>query len=425
MTTLQTLNSLYEFEGNLKSSQQMNDELLEIITKPKEEDKFKGTFTIPKGTVKPFSHYIDKDGYVNIPDNELFTLQIKKDDIFKAIYMSQSGTHKTWQLKNDLFYFFHNDFKCLGVDAKGYDMILSKNPPTHNPTRIHPDMMKSSLPVYGLLPAFSLNRNYPDEKLSDEIVNKYDKIFSFSVSSITNINELENLLEMTVLGGMTLIQQAQKTNDIKELYKKLKSKAVEQSKRSLITRFEQAMLDEVFTNDFQDIDFLKLWKDNQIPIISFFNRSSGYIRYYVSKILKRLKVISESNNFNNLIQLEDTSTYLNKDFRRNNVAVDTLLTAMTDWRSYGFNFEISVQNPKLIDDKILEECNHFFIGNLMNPDILHSYMSKNTVDEIKSLDYDDRKISEKLVQYAYFKPGMRRPILYYPFQPICYHQLSI
>ena len=425
MTTQQILNKLYKDES-YKPSQQIIDELLGLHIKQIKQDTFKGTFTIPKGTIRPFSHYIDGFGSVNIPSNELFTIEIKQDDIFKAIYLSGSGTHKTWQLKNDLYYFYHNNFKCFGIDAKGYDMILAKLPPTHNPTRLHPDMIKSSLPIYGLLPSFALNRNYKDEQLPKEIIDRYDSIFSFSVSSISSINELENLLEMPVLGGMILIQQAQKTSDIKELYKKIKSKAIEQSKASLIVRFEQAMLDEVFTNDFSDINLAYLWQQNKIPIVSFFNRNSGYIRYYVSKILKRIKSICENNEsskLNNLIQLEDASSYLNKDFRRNNVAVDTCLTGMTDWRSYGFNFEISAQNPKLIDDKILEECNHFFIGNLMNPDILSSYMSRNVVDEIKTLRYDDTETSNKYVQYAYYKSGMRRPILYYPFQPVCYHPI--
>ena len=57
----------------------------------------------------------------------------------------------------------------------------------------------------------------------------------------------------------------------------------------------------------------------------------------------------------------------------------------------------------------------------MNPDILSSYMSRNVVDEIKTLRYDDTETSNKYVQYAYYKSGMRRPILYYPFQPVCYH----
>ena len=50
-------------------------------------------------------------------------------------------------------------------------------------------------------------------------------------------------------------------------------------------------------------------------------------------------------------------------------------------------------------------------------------MSGNVIDEIKTLEYDDRDTSNKYVQYAYYKPGLRRPILYFPFQPLVFHKL--
>ena len=138
MTTNQTLDLLYRNQESPKTMQQVYDSLLGLTLKKQEEDKFKGTFSIPKGTKKPFSHYIDEDGIVNIPPNELFVLDIQPNDIFKGIYMSGSGTHKSWQMKNDLFYFYHNDFNCGVIDTKNVNMIQCKFKPDHNATRLHP-----------------------------------------------------------------------------------------------------------------------------------------------------------------------------------------------------------------------------------------------------------------------------------------------
>lgn len=421
MTSTQILDSIYNVEA--KSMQQIHDEILDIFERKKEQDAFKGTFTIPKGTKRRFEEYINEDGVVDIPDNELFSVKIKPDDIFKGIYISTSGSHKSWQMKNDLFYFYHNNFNCGVIDTKNINMIQCKDNPSHNPIRLHPKMIKSSLPIYGLLPAFSLGRNRGDESLSKDIINLYDEVFAFSISSIETIEELDTLLGMTDLSSMALLQSIKNSKSLEDLAKKSKNLAADQSKKSLQIRFNQSIIDEVFTDSFDDVDLEKLWYDKKIHLISSCHQKERYLKYYVSKYLKRCKSIATNKNMNIFIQFEDASSYLNPESRKDNVAVDTVLTGLTDWRSDGFNYEFSIQNPNLIDKRILEECNHFFIGSLMNPEALRSYMSGNVIDEIQTLDYNDDDTSNKYVQYAYYKTGLRRPILYYPFQPLLYHKI--
>ena len=422
MTNQQILNSLYGDREEYKTSKQIVDELLGIIIKQDEKDLFKNTLTIPKGTMKPFKNYYDKFGDINIPNNELFTVKINKDDIFKGIYISGSGNHKSWQIKNDLFYFHSNGYNCGAIDTKNINLIQCKEEPTHNATRLHPNMVKSTLPIHGLLPAFSLGRNRGDEELSKEIIDLYDDIFAFSVSSIETIEELNTLLGMSDLGSMSLLQSIKNSKNLKDLASRAKRTAADQSKVSLGIRFNQAIIDEVFTDEFSDVDLEKLWKDRKIHLISSCHKKERYLKYYVSKYLKRCKAIATNKNLRIFIQFEDASSYLNPESRKENVAVDTTLTGLTDWRSDGFNFEVSIQNPNLIDRRIIDECNHFFIGTVVNKDSLN-FLPSNVRDEIENLEYDDRETSNKYVQYAYYKPGMKRPILYYPFQPVCYHNI--
>lgn len=399
------------------------DKSYNLKVKVEHEDAFKGELVIPKGTRRPFEEYIDEEGNIDIPDEGVFTIKIKPDDNFTGIYISDKGTHKTWQIKNDLYYFNSNDYKCLVLDPKGYDMLQCREKATQSTTRLHPRMIKDKLDMYGLIPAFSVNKNNPEEKLDKNIVNRYDKVFAFHLNSVATVEELETLLNMPIGGGMTLIKALRQESDVKKIMRLIEVHAMQQSKQSIKVRFEHAIADEVLSDNYDDINIEEIWNKNKIPSISFYNRNKMYIRYYVSKIIKRVKFASETRRFNKLIVYEDAFSYLDFDGRRSNIAVDTVKTSLTDWRAFGFNQIFSIQNPKLIDNEILEMCTEFFIGSILNPDILRSYFDSNTVESVKNLNYNDNDTRNKYVQYAHLKRGQKRANLYYPFQPVVYQDL--
>lgn len=334
---------------------------------------------------------------------------INRNEVFNALLIAWAGSLKTTLVKRFLTYYYFHNYDCLLIDPKEHDMVDCKN--LGSGKRLYREETKTSLPIYSCLPTFALKRNSKKSKLDNSIVKLFDLQFSQDIDKVDEVIEWSTLLEVEFVGAIAL-NKYKHLNDLQEMGKRIVSDSTLNpgTKKSLINRIISSIQDEIFSNEFKKFNLKQIWDNKQIPSINFFSRESRYQRYLVGDIINQIKLYSEYKNRNKFIVYDDCSFYFDSLPGIQNYAVEMGINTMIHWRLSKFNQFFICQNPRKINETIIEECKHKFIGSIGNPELLRDIIGDNNVfDALSNLRYIDYEGKAEIdVEYIHIFPNKRR-----------------
>lgn len=382
---------------------------------------------IPLGTAEPYDSYPGEYPQKEIPKQDIIFWEMNLKEVFNILLVSWPGTHKTVLMKRILRYYYRAGCDCLAIDAKRDDMIEAKVPVNEfcdikqgdKPERLLNEELPDSLPIYGCLPTFAMMRKSPKRKLSTSIVKKFDTVFAPQIEDIEEPIEWNTILGVKETGADVMMKYKNLKN-LKLIKDRMNSdiKVHPSTKKSLDLRLTSIMADEVFDDKFPPLDISKLWEARKVPSINFYSRDKRYIRYIVGDTYAQMHQYSEHINRPKLIVCDDANFYASN---REDYSTDMIINAIIHWRSYKFNQIFAVQNPSLIEENIISDCKHLFVGSLGKNEQIQPYLNNNIFDAVRSLRYDETRKPKINVEYIYIHPNKKTYQTFFPLGSILYH----
>lgn len=386
------------------------DEILELDRKDNVINPFIGAKKFPIGTEQPLS------SYENVTDADFVYWELNPKEVTNILVVSWPGSLKTTIFgKRFLYYYFHYGYDCLVYDPKHHDMIYAKNKSSGK--GLHPKEKADKLPLYPAIPS------YVTKQMPLDLMKKFN-IFSSKISDYKTRLEWNTVLGIKAAesgASEVLLKYAKKCSTMEEAFEMMKKdrNIHPTTRKALFLRVENMIEDGVFDRKHPGLNLEAIWGEKKIPTIHFFSRDKRYIGFTVGKMTEEIQRYSEKVNNPKFIIYDDAAYYANASLdQSNNIAIANLINSIIHWRSFNFNGVFCVQNPRVLNPEILEDCKHKFIGPIGDPDLLRGIVHNDIIEVVRNLRYEP---DNHIIEYCWVKPDRRSYKTFFPLAPICGH----
>ena len=371
----------------------------------------------PLGMQFPIEQYMRSKEF---PEHELVSFDINKNNVHNSIMIAPSGVGKGRHSKNIVKWFHKQGYKILVFDPKGYEFLNANK--RGEGRRIHKYDQNETLPVVGYCPS------YVESEVPETIKHKF-KFYSHKISDFKS-RELWGTLGMSDKGADFCVSQIKEygAETIEEIETALfmNDKLMSNTKTATSGTLSLVQGTKFFNEKRDTINIKKHWDRDEIVSISYFSMDGYMMNTDIGQILNIVKEIGVEeakrgyqNVTKKLIILDDALYYLDKSDQKAdavNLAIKNVKNAQNNWRSYGVNTMIIVQNPTFIDSKIVDGAMIKFISKINRPQSMNGLIPKEAY-EVLNADRDDGGLEVSPDNYRFewiYVNGMKW-YRYYPF----------
>lgn len=332
-------------------------------------DYFKEERYVPLGMREPIEKYMrNREEFENSDD--LVGFHIDDKNIFAGAMISPSGMGKGRFSKNIVKALWKAGWKILVVDAKAHEFLAARK--VGQGRRIHPKDKNEKLPVVGYVPS------YVEREIPEHLKNEF-KVYSHNIKQLKTREMWASLGMSSKSADWCVSQIDDGVDDIEVMEQRLMmdESLLPITKRAGLSAMALLTGTRFFNASRRELDIKKHWDNDEIISLSYFSKAGNLMSTDIGMIIQQVKNIGveelkKGPEFvtKKLIVLDDALYYLNSSDTKSgeiNLAIVETLNIMNNYRSFGLNVLLQVQSTGLIDFKIVESCNHFFIGKIKRP----------------------------------------------------------
>lgn len=351
-----------------------------------EKDVFKEQGFCPLGMSDRIENYMrNKEEFEKSPD--LVGFKINPKDFFAGAMICPSGYGKGRHTKNIVKAFWKKGYKILIIDAKSHEFLSANR--VGNGKRIHPYDKNEKLPVVGYVPS------YCESEIQEHMKSKF-KIYSHKITEFRS-RELWSSLGMSDKSAdfcVSCIEDG--VDDIKVMENRLiqDDTLLGITKKAGLSAINLLIGTKFFNPNRKEIDIKKHWDKDEIISISYFSKSGALMNTDIGTIINRVKQIGAEELKKGtqyvtpkLVILDDCFYYLSSKETKSdeiNLAIKETLNIANNYRSFGMHMLLEVQATNLVDFRIIESCNRFFIGKIRRPSSMLDIVPKDVYKVLNS-----------------------------------------
>jgi len=373
--------------------------------KKKWVDEFKEIDYVPLGMIDEIENYMyNKDEFTNSDD--LVGFEIDKDNIFNCMIIASSGYGKNRLTKPMVNSFRKAGYKIIVFDAKSHEFLSANK--RGSGRRLHPKQKNESMKVVGYVPS------YVESELDEFSRDKF-KIYSHNVSNFRTRESWSSLGMSSRSADWCVGQIEDGVSDINVLAMRLNA---DESLMGITKKSGQSAIESMIGTNFfnphrRELDIKKHWDRDEVISISYFSKSGNLMETDVGQIIQQVKEIGANELKKGpeyvtpkLMVFDDAFYYLNSKTTKvgeTNLAVQGALNIANNYRSFGMNMIIEVQNASLIDFRIIESSTHLIIGKVRNASSLRDLVPRNVFEILNSSGRENEPPPLKSDQRAFIR----------------------
>lgn len=357
-----------------------------------DRDIFKEQGFVPLGMTRPIEEYMYRPVEEFENSDDLVGFNIDNKNIFSGILLSPSGYGKGRFAKNIVKALWKAGWKIIVIDAKAYEFLGAKK--VGKGKRIHPFDKNEKMPVVGYVPS------YVESEIPEHLKDNF-KVYSHNISQLKTREQWSSLGFSSKSADWCVAQIEDGVDDIKIMEARLEEdeSLLAPTKKSAISAMSLVQGNRFFNPYRKPLDIKKHWEKDEIISISYFSKGGNLMSTDVGMLIQMVKSIGveelkQGSEFvtKKLVVLDDALYYLNSGDTKageTNLAIQETLNIMNNYRSFGLNSLIEVQATNLIDFKIVESCNKFFIGRIKRPSSVLDIVPKGVYEVLNSSGRDN------------------------------------
>jgi len=375
----------------------MENTFLDLLMEtPELENKYITSRRIPLGTKKPPYYYYDEvTGKFVVPDRDIISCKLTKDQPFIGLNIGQPGCGKSVVNKRILYYVHKIGYKCAIFDYKGYEWIYSSL--FGCPINLMPFEKEATLPIVSLVPSYRL------KKLGPKILNFYREY----AHNLTDIDDMRELISLGFTGSSSYdlfnAIDSGKFKNVKEIldFFKRKEKLHGAVREALAKRLIYLENVNFFKED-MGVTLSEFWSKGQIPNFSLFSAPKEDISFDFGKIIQ--KEYYTHKNVRRFILIDDGHKLIQKDMSTGEyMSAEAIIDYIYSLgRFKGWNMLLATQQPSFLNPEIISGATHIIFSRMGNlGDVVEKKINNPAiVSKINRLVYDKANhIMEKLIFY--------------------------
>ncbi len=406
---------------------------------------------IPLGTLKPYNHYIDENGKLNIPMNEVvcipfdpITTPLTERNAFNVLVLGGSGDGKGLLQKNAWSVLSDAGFFSCYFDPKSFDSGRAKE--GWNSSKLAPFMVPKGIPLAHHVPMMSSHKiphlihNFRKYAMRLKSLDTRDFWIGLGMT-MTAASITAKLIQGKYNGAADMYHGKKVTTlrDIKfalnYITKHHDDELPKQSKDNALRCLVNMEDFQVVSDSVKELDMWRVWtKESKAVVISLNNLIPQYLTFEVGfRIWQSYQYFFTHRNKVEFKQFKNTPIMFFLDdakfFADNfdpkivpfNFAVDQIIEIGVNYRSAGIYNWLSVQSLGIIDSSVAET----YPIKLISPYFKKPTTLKDINIPQRAIDYLTNDVLTRrqdihLIQWLLVDRN-NEVTPFYPFTPPCQH----
>lgn len=355
--------------------------------KIKEERDLFNEGIVPLGMVNPIENYMYGDQEEFEQSDELVSYRIDKKNIFAGCMIAPSGVGKSRLTKNIVRAYQNAGWKIVVFDAKSFEFNSAKK--IGKSKRKHPFMKNTKLKVASYV------ASYVENEVPEHLKKEF-KVFSNNIKTLKTREHWSSLGFSSKSADFCVSQLENGVEDINVLEARFEEDdtLLGITKKSALSSISLILGTKFFNKNRKQLDIKKHFDNDEIISISFFSKGGNLMSSQIGLIIEAVKNIGAEELkkgpqyvTKKLIVMDDALYYLDSSQVKQgetSLAVKEALNIANNYRSFGLGSLVITQSSSLIDFKIIESCNHFFIAKIRRPSSLLDIVDKDVYKILNS-----------------------------------------